>query len=276
LLIEEVGLKISVAVGQFPISFAITENVQNILSMLEQVEPDDLLVLPEGAISGYNEDSRFLELIDRRLLADAIERIAEAVKRKHVHLIAGSCMEEEGEWYNAGLYFSPRGERALYRKVNLATGERGHFVAGADLPIFPLHFAEGSVNVGMQLCREIRFPEQWQCLAQRGAELFVYITNAANPEVKPDVWRSHLVSRAAENQRFVLAANTAHFVQHCPSMIIAPDGEVLAEVTGEETRLLRATLDLAQTGNWYLSQCRRDVVSMYYKGELVRTSIGPV
>src|SRR5437879_6794018 len=141
LLIEEVGLKISVAVGQFPISFAITENVQYILSMLEQVEPNDLLVLPEGAISGYNEDSRFLELIDRRLLADAIERIAEVVKRKQVHLIAGSCLQEEGARYNAGLYFSPRGVRAHYRKVNLATGERGHLDPRAGLPSFPRHFA---------------------------------------------------------------------------------------------------------------------------------------
>lgn len=269
-------MKISVAVGQFPINLDIEANTRHIIELLEQAREDELFVLPEGAISGYEEDSRFLEQVDWPLLVEAMGQIEEVVTRRRVHLIAGSCIEEDGAWYNVGLYFSPRGERAIYRKVNLATGERGHFSAGKDLPIFPLRFAGGEVNVGIQLCRELRFPEQWQCLAQRGAQLFIYMTNAANPSVKPGVWRSHLISRAAENQRFVLAANVAHFLQHCPSMIVAPDGEVLAEASGERTTVLRETLDLEQNGNWYLSQCRRDVVGMYYQGELVRTAIGPM
>src|SRR6185436_856524 len=105
---------------------------------------------------------------------------------------------------------------------------------------------EGKVSVGVQLCREIRFPEQWQYLATAGAQLFVYLTNAANIREPRNVWRSHLVSRAAENQRFLASANIAHPDQHCPSMVVSPRGEVLAELPAGRTGLLRHTLDLDQ------------------------------
>ncbi|WP_250006993.1 carbon-nitrogen hydrolase family protein [Actinoplanes sp. M2I2] len=122
------------------------------------------------------------------------------------------------------------------------------------------------IRAGVQLCREIRFPEQWQYLATAGAQLFVYLTNAANTREVPGVWRSHLVSRAAENQRFLASANIAHPDQHCPSLMVSPRGEVLGELPIGHTDLLRRTVDLEQTGDWYLRQRRRDVLSVTYHG----------
>jgi len=81
------------------------------------------------------------------------------------------------------------------------------------------------------------------------------------------VWRSHLISRAAETQRFVLAANVADPRQHCPSMIISPRGEVLAETTTTGPATLRAELDLDQVSDWYLSQQRADVIDIRYAGD---------
>jgi predicted amidohydrolase len=91
------------------------------------------------------------------------------------------------------------------------------------------------------------------------------LTNAINPAVPPNVWRSHLISRAAENQRYVLSANVAHARQHCPTMIVAPTGETLSEAVPAQTTLLRATLDLGKNTDWYLSQCRTDVIALAYK-----------
>ena len=56
--------------------------------------------------------------------------------------------------------------------------------------------------------------------------------------------RSHLISRAAENQRFLLAANVADLDQHCPTMAISPRGEVHGELAPGATGVLRVTLDL--------------------------------
>jgi omega-amidase len=39
--------------------------------------------------------------------------------------------------------------------------------------------------------------------------MLIYLTYAASPAEPPGVWRAHLISRAAETQRFVLAANVA-------------------------------------------------------------------
>ena len=76
------------------------------------------------------------------------------------------------------------------------------------------------------------------------------------------VWRSHLISRAAENQRFVLAANNAQPATKCPSMIVAPDGRVIWETDAPKLTITRQRLDLSQVTNWYLEQARRDVVAV--------------
>jgi predicted amidohydrolase len=166
-------------------------------------------------------------------------------------------------WRNAALYFAPDGSQFTYYKVNLATSERGTFTAGDELPVFPMRFIGGTVIVGIQLCREIRFPEQWRALARQGAQVFAYLTYAASSDAPPGVWRSHLISRAAENQRFIVGANTAHVDQHCPTTIISPRGEVLCETkTHVNTEIIRGSLDLAEVADWYLDQCRTDVVSL--------------
>lgn len=123
---------------------------------------------------------------------------------------------------------------------------------------------DGVIPAGVQLCRELLYPEQWHVLARSGARLLAYLTYAANPLVAAGVWRSHLISRAAETQRFVVAANTAHPDQHCPSMIISPAGEVIAESGGPEPGVLRAELDLSLVSDWRISQQRSDVVAITY------------
>ncbi|KUL26215.1 carbon-nitrogen hydrolase family protein [Actinoplanes awajinensis] len=164
----------------------------------------------------------------------------------------------------------------VYRKINLAMNERGRLRPGAALPTFEVAPGDEAADgpggtdrrflVGMQLCREIRFPEQWQHLAAAGTDLFAYLTNAANRNEPPGVWRSHLISRAAENQRFLAAANIAHPDQHCPSMIVSPRGEVLAELPPGSPGLLRHTADLADNSRWYLDQRRHDVLPSTYHG----------
>jgi predicted amidohydrolase len=251
---------ISVMVSQYPVALDIRSNLAVLQSLIARAEPEALLLAPEGALSGYADDPAFLAGIDRDILSGALKELMHAAMVQQVHLIFGSCVYEAGAWYNAGLYYGPRGERGIYRKVNLATHERGTFRAGAELPVFRLVIGGQSVQLGLQLCREIRFPEQWQYLARAGVEVFAYLTNAVGDAAEAPVWRSHLVSRAAENQRFVLGANTADSRQKCPSMIITPRGHVVWEACSAKVEVGQYNLDLALVSNWYVSQSRRDVV----------------
>jgi predicted amidohydrolase len=250
----------STLVAQFPVTLDIQHNLDVMLSILSQAEPETLVILPEGALSGYAEDTEFLGEINPQRLAIALRKLQEFTLQSHIHLIFGSCLLEHGKWYNAGLYYGPRQEQFVYRKVNLATSERTVFTAGSQLSLLKLDINGHSLKLGIQLCREIRFPEQWQYLARQGAEVFVYLTNAVGDATQSPVWRSHLISRAAENQRFVLCANTAHVAQKCPSMIVTPTGLVAWEVCSSECEVKRYLVDVSAISNWYLSQSRLDLL----------------
>ena len=252
-------------VGQFPVALRVEENLDLIRGVLAHARPEDLVVLPEGALSGYEEDPAFLSEVDPAAVEEGLRILGEEAKNRRLHLFFGSCLPEGERWYNAGFYRGPRGEEFVYRKVNLANKERGHFAAGSELPVLEIGVDGRTVKVGTQLCREIRYPEQWRHLAAAGAEVFVYLNNAVGDESLLPVWRSHLVSRAAENQRFVLGANNARPGQKCPTLAVDPDGTVLWEVVSDSAAVGRVEIDLSRVGYGYLEQARTDVVECTYR-----------
>lgn len=257
-------MEVSAVVAQFPVSLDMERNLRVIQAILESCAPDDVVVLPEGSLSGYSDDIRFLKGVSMRGVDKGLDSLHSYARDRGIHLFVGTIMLDAGRWYNTAVYLSPRGERWVYRKVNLATHERGYLTAGDELPVMTLEMEGGPLRVGVQLCREIRFPEQWKALAQNGADLILYMTHAIEDAPHRPVWRSHLMSRAAELQRFVLAANTAHAEQLCPTMMIDPAGMVLDEVTSSSQAVLRQKIETTKISNWYLSQARTDLLSATY------------
>ncbi|NKZ03288.1 carbon-nitrogen hydrolase family protein [Actinomadura latina] len=267
-------VKASIAVAQFPITWDIERNLSAIATILTETMPDEIVVIPEGALSGYGSDLSVLDHLDLAALGYAIDHLTDLARQRAIHLFCGSLLFEHGAWWNTALYFSPHGTRWTYRKINLAMNERSRLAAGGELTPLRLELADGPLIVGVQICREIRFPEQWQHLADAGAQAFIYLTNAANPIEPPGVWQSHLISRAAENQRFVLAANIADPNQHCPTTIISPRGQTLAELPPNQTGLLKTTIDPDDASTWYLGQRRRDIIHLRYQGRTTRQAFG--
>jgi predicted amidohydrolase len=259
-------MQVPVAVAQVPVCWSVPRNTETILAAIGAAGTGTLLVLPEAALSGYDDQLSGLGDLRPGDVAEGREVIASAARDTGVHVIFGTLLPEHGQWWNAAVYCSPAGRSWVYRKVNLATHERGRLAAGAALPTLRMTLAAGEVRAGVQLCREIRFPEQWHCLARQGAQVLIYLTYAANPAEPPGVWRAHLISRAAETQRFVLAANVAHDDQHCPTMVVSPRGQVLAEAPAGAAATLALTIDLAATRDTYLRQQRDDVVSISQHG----------
>jgi predicted amidohydrolase len=259
-------MRVPVAVGQVPVCWSVRRNVGTVLDAIGSVAAGTVLVLPECALSGYDDQLSGLDGLDAAGLAAARDEVARAAQRFGVHVFCGTLLAEHGRWWNAAYYFPPDGEPWVYRKVNLAMHERGRLAAGAALPTAAVRLPSGVLRAGVQLCREIRFPEQWACLARQGAQVLIYLTYAVNPAEPPGVWRAHLISRAAETQRFVLAANVAGLDQHCPTMIVSPRGQVLAEAATGQAEIVRHTIDLAATQDGYLSQQRGDLITVTYRG----------
>lgn len=255
---------ISILGAQFPVSFDVQDNLNQILSILKNSKEQDLVVFPEGCISGYDTNLSFLDKVDTSQVEQALETLRiEAIKRK-IHLWVGSCLFENETWFNAALGFTPEGKMNRYNKVNLATHERGVFTYGSELQTFPLEFNNQIVNVGVQLCRDLKYPEQWRWLALNDVQIFLHMNNAKENAYAQNVWKSQLVSRATENQRFVISVNTAATHQECPTLIINPKGEILNEIISHETQYFRITLDMDLISNWYINQSRTDLINISY------------
>lgn len=253
-------MKVTALIAQFPITLSVQKNLEIMDSILAQSTAGELVIFPEGSLSGYMKDPEFLKQIDQSKVKAGLNHLqVEAVRRK-INIWAGACVYQDGKWFNAAYGFSPEGRTQVYYKINLANHERSLFTAGNHLPVFELISPIGKVMIGVQMCRELRFPEQWGWLARCGVQIFLHLNNAVGDDTFQSVWKSHLVSRAAETQRFVLSANNASTKQICPTIAVAPDGQVMGEIVSSETGCLHVELNLSEASHWYLDQCREDVV----------------
>ena len=228
--------------------------------LLEPLDPGFLAVAPEGSLSGYLPDRGFEANIDLAATNRAIDRMRTLAERKRIHLVVGACILDDGKWRNSSFYFGPGGATARYDKINLAQIERGAFTPGDVLPVFDIIVDDQPVRLGIQLCREIRCPEQWRALAVQGAQVIAYVNNAVGSALGDAGWRAHMISRAVEIQRFVIGANNSATDQTCPTMIVSPAGEVISEARNGVNEAAKATLDLSQNSDWILAQAREDVV----------------
>lgn len=102
-------------------------------------------------------------------------------------------------------------------------------------------FEHEGVRVGVAVCFDIRFPEQFRELARRGAEVVVVPTSWADGEGKLEQWRLLTRARALDSGIFLAAAGQARpeFLEKAGeesgptgighSVVTAPDGAVVAE-----------------------------------------------
>jgi predicted amidohydrolase len=161
----------------------------------------------------------------------------------------------DGRVRPASLVYDPRGELvARYDKMHLfdvevddpqarymesRSFEPGDTVVSVQTPLG---------CVGLSICYDLRFPELYRRLLEKGAELltvpsaFTRVTGEAH-------WEVLLRARAIENQCYVLAANqggvhNATRETYGHSMIVDPWGRVLARVEKGEGVAL-ASIDIA-------------------------------
>lgn len=178
-----------------------------------------------------------------------MERLEAVARRANVALWVGVVSRSDGRWVNEGIELSPIARRC-YRKRNLAHHERPLFQPGVELPVFE----RAGAHIGVQLCRELRFPEQWSALGLGGADVFLHLNNGSAHRATFGIWRSMLVARAHETQRWLVSANIADPHQHAPTVVVAPTGVIEVELPPGEEEAIRIELDLSRVRGDYLSQ----------------------
>ncbi|MFJ9039707.1 carbon-nitrogen family hydrolase [Streptomyces sp. NPDC102406] len=208
----------------------------------------DLVVLPELWTTGAFAYDLFAEEAEP-LEGPTFAAMSKAASDAGVWLHAGSIPERdpEGPLYNTALIFSPDGElAAAYRKIHRFGFDKGEAVlmsAGEELVTVPLP----ETVLGVSTCYDLRFPELYRGLVDRGAETL--LVSAGWPERRRAHWTLLAQARAVENQAYVLACAGAGTHAGVPqaghSIVVDPWGEVLAQAgAGEE--VLRVEFDPAR------------------------------
>ena len=214
-----------------------------------------LLVLPECALSGYLPAPH----LDYAGLAQAQDRIAAAVAGAGIWLALGTTSRQGGRLYNTALLLSPAGEAAArYDKTHLMPDEVRVFEPGRSLPVFSV----GEWTVGIQICFDMRFAENWRILRRKGAQVVVHLSNASRSAAwKVPVLEGAVRSRAAENGMFVVSANDARRPQMMVSAILDPDGRDLARAPENREAMIFAELDRRAVTSGFLQARRTDLWS---------------
>jgi deaminated glutathione amidase len=173
-----------------------------------------------------------------------------------IWLLAGSITERvdgTDKHANTSCLIAPDGEIvATYRKIHLFDVNVEGFAYQESKTVIPgdqIVVADaGPLRIGMSICYDLRFPEEFRIQALRGATV-VTLPSAFTAPTGKDHWEPLLRARAIENQVFVVApdqrgASTPKLQWHGRSMIVDPWGVVLAQAPDTEC-FITADLDLA-------------------------------
>ncbi len=225
----------------------------------------------------------------------AYEFLREMARAHRITLHGGSIGERDGDrLYNTTIVFDRGGQQiARYRKIHLfdivtpdGTGYRESATFGAGDAIATC--SVDGTTIGLAICYDVRFPEQFLELRRAGAEL-IFLPAAFTVQTGKDHWEPLLRARAIETQCWLAAAAT--YGQHLDgrgeprftyghSMVCDPWGHVVAQASDglgwitaridpaltarvrrdmpvlEHRKLARARPIAASSGPWQRDQCR--------------------
>ncbi|MFC4320555.1 carbon-nitrogen family hydrolase [Litchfieldia salsa] len=243
-------MKLKVALIQLDIVFGrplenINSVTKKIKSIMSNENTPDLIVLPELWTTSYDL-TRLDEIADNEG-KETTEMMSQLAKEHHVNIIAGSIAKKSKQGVtNTMLTFNREGGViGDYSKLHLfqLMDEHHYLIPGKEMGLFEI---DGVSAAGM-ICYDIRFPEWIRSHTAKGAEIIFVVAQWPLPRLNH--WKALLISRAIENQCYVVACNRSGsdpnnvFAGH--SIIIDPWGEIISEADTEEI-VLTGTLDLDQ------------------------------
>ncbi|WP_420104366.1 carbon-nitrogen hydrolase family protein [Bosea sp. (in: a-proteobacteria)] len=222
-------------------------------------EQPDLVLLPE--CFAFYGGSREQQIASAEPCpgGQAYAMLQDAAVRHRVFIHAGSVNERAGDTvHNSTIVFDRDGrEVARYRKIHMfsitapdgvAYDEAWLYGAGSQIVTYDLD----GVTVGCTICYDLRFPELFQALVDRGAKI-IAVPAAFTLQTGKEHWEPLLRARAIETQCFILApamegayeedGATHHTYGH--SLVVEPWGTVIAR-RGLGDGIVAARLDMAE------------------------------
>jgi deaminated glutathione amidase len=204
----------------------------------------ELVTLPENfAFMGEEAQKRELaERVDAASKGPILAALSESAVKHGVWIVGGGMAERSDDParpFNTSVLVDPRGDVvAAYRKVHLfdvslpdgtTLRESAATRAGSD----PVTAEVLGVRLGLSVCYDVRFPELYRRLVDKGARV-VTVPAAFTLTTGKDHWHVLLRARAIENQVYVLAPaqhgkHPRGRTTYGKSVIVDPWGEIVAQ-----------------------------------------------
>lgn len=196
-----------------------------------------------------NIDSGNFALAEEIEVGETTKLMSEVAKKEKIILILPMFEKaEEGIYFNTAVVINFNGKLlGKYRKNHIPHQplweEKFYFTLGnLGYPVFKTKFA----TIGIQICWDNFFPEGSRILGLKGAQI-IFAPTACTFAFQAK-WRKMLCSHAIANNLFVVRVNRVGDEEgqkfHGGSLVIDPDGEVIAEAGNEKDEVLVAQLDL--------------------------------
>jgi deaminated glutathione amidase len=223
-----------------------------------------LIALPE--LFSWQGSSRQISSASENIPGRTSAYMAEFAARFKIFLLCGSILETNPQGpqpFNTSFLIHPSGRIiGMYRKIHLfkarmpngtVLNEKAAYAAGTGIITAPTPLG----MLGFSICYDLRFPELYRALVDRGAVIiavpssFTFATGKAH-------WEVLLRARAIENQVYIVAPNQhgtdpQGTKRYGHSLIIDPWGNILAS-HGDGNGVISAEIDLA-----FLKQMRKNL-----------------
>lgn len=175
----------------------------------------ELIVLPEATSQSF--DSGRLDAQAQELDGGFATGLRDLARELGVTVVAGmfrpaDAVERDGKTinrvHNTALVTGP-GVHLGYDKIHtfdaFSYRESDTVKPGGELVTFDV----GETTVGVAVCYDIRFPEQFRDLARRGAQVIVVPTSWMDGPEKLYQWRTLTAARALDSTSWIVAAGQA-------------------------------------------------------------------
>ena len=257
--------------------------VGRMVRMMEQAARKGaaLVMFPELALTTFfprhylEHRAEADQWFERAMPGPATQPLFDAARRLGLGFHLGYAeLTPEGQHFNTAILVSPGGDILLkYRKIHLPGHaeydprravqhlEKRYFEVGdLGFPVIRAPMGDlGGINMGMMICNDRRWPEAWRVLGLQSVELVCcgYNTPSLNqaasgfeaPHLR--VFHSHLSVQAGayQNATFAAAVAKAGTEDGCElfghSIIVNPQGEIMAQATSWDDEVIIADCNLA-------------------------------
>ena len=201
--------------GLWPVD-TIEKRMKDLMERMENVyafEPD-VIVIPETIQTSWVKETKSLEEIaeDERNPGPITSMLAEIAKRQNCYITCPVITKKDDRYYNSCILLNREGKiSGVFHKVRPTATEivpRTYYKGGGVTPgaVNPPVFKTDFGVVGMQICADATWEENWQSLKKDGAEMVLFPSQGPYSNTLANhAWINHyyIVSATGEDARIL-------------------------------------------------------------------------